>query len=303
MFIHLNNLYLINQINKKDMKNKIFSTLALAVVIAGAGFLSSCGEDEVTFDDPTITLSETTATASPGDEISVTVTATTDAEFTSVVVTKLWDSAPESTETITTLPDPFTFSYTVIEEDADHILLFNFLLTDAEGKTASVDWVVTVELTPMQLLVKYDWNLSDEIRKKDNSSDISAVYQDDVYRFNTDGTYHKSNGGTADDFGDGWYNYCYYSLNEETLLLLMSRTGAFGEDEVDTLNITAINDSQILADVVYKGLNELDEKYDAEEDYEKQFSAVAKTESFDPYGTGADDDAGPAGMDCIVKDF
>jgi hypothetical protein len=285
------------------MKNKIFSTLALAVVIAGAGFLSSCGEDEVVYADPTISLSETITTAAPGEEISVTVTATTDAEFTSVVITKLWDGALKETETINALPDPFTYSYTVLEEDADHILSFNFLLTDAEGKTASVDWIVTVELTPMQLLLKYDWNLSDEIRKKTSTSDINQVYKDDIYRFNEDGTYAKSNGGTADDFGDSWYNYCYYSFNEETLLLLMSRTGAFGEDEVDTLNVTTIDESQIIADVTYKGLNELDEKYDAVEEYEKKFAAVAKTSSFDPYGTGADDDAGPANMDCIVKDF
>ncbi|MEQ9405935.1 MAG: hypothetical protein RIM99_20255 [Cyclobacteriaceae bacterium] len=286
------------------MKNKIFSTLALAVLLGGAGFLSSCGDDDVTFADPTIELSENATTASPGEEISVTVTATTDATFESIVVTKLWDGNSQGTLTIDELPEePFTYTYTVLDEDADHILSFNFLITDSQDKTASVDWVVTVELTPMQLLVKYDWNLSDEIRQKTSASDIADVYKDDVYRFNTDGTYAKSNGGTADDFNDGWYNYCFYDLNETTLRLLMSRTGAFGEDEVDTLNITVISDTQILADVTYYDLDQLDATYDPVEEYEKQFSAVAKTESFDPYGTGADDDAGPANMDCIEQTF
>jgi hypothetical protein len=286
------------------MKNKILSTLALVGILCGVGFLSSCGDDDASFAAPTIELSETTTTAAPGEEISVTVTATTDAAFESIVVTKLWDGDAQGTETLDELPDgPLTYSYTVTGEDADHILSFNFVITDAGGQTASVDWVVTVELTPMQILVKYDWNLSDEIRQKNNESDINEVYTDDVYRFNEDGTYAKSNGGTADDFGDGWYNYCFYDLNESTLRLLMSRTGAFGEDEVDTLNITVIDDTQLIADVKYYGLDELDETYDPVEEYEKQFVAVAKTDSFDPYGTGAEDDAGPAGMDCIEQDF
>lgn len=298
------------------MKNKIFSTLALVGVLGGVGFLSSCGSDEASFALPTIVLSENASIASPGEEISVTVTATTDAAFESIVVTKLWDGAAEATQTITDLPsDAFTYTYTVIADDADHILSFNFLITDAQGKTATIDWIVTVELTPMQLLVKYDWRHSDEIRKKTNMSDINEVYQDDVYRFNEDGTYAKSNMGTADDFNDGWYNYCFYDLNETTMRLLMSRTGAFSEDVVDTVNITVITDTQITSDVTYYGLDEFntgDEEtpYESKEEYEKQYVAVAKTASFDPYGTGnatnADtgktEDEGP-GAACIEQTF
>lgn len=290
------------------MKRKYLAALTLIGLLSSVVFLMSCSDDE-SFNDPEISLSSNSTTAAPGEEISVTVTAITDATFESIVVTKLWDSNPEDTETITTLSsDTFTYSYTVLNEDADHILTINFLITDSEGKTASVDWIITVELTPGQLLLKYNWRLSAEIRQKTNQDDINSVYADDVYSFNADGTYAKNNNDTKDDFGDSWYNYCFYDFNETSMRLLMSRTGAFGEDEVDTLNVTSISDAQLIADVTYYGLDQLNTgsettPYEAVEEFEKQFSAVAKTGTFDPYGSGAEDDAGPAGMECIAKTF
>ncbi len=280
------------------MKNRIFTSLMVAGIFAGAGFLTSC-EDE-TFSDPILSLSETAVTAAPGEDVTITVNGTVDAELESIVITKLWDGTPQDTETLTSIPS--TYTYTVTDEDADHILTINFLVTDVKGKTASVDLVITVELTARQLLLKYNWRLSEEIRKKTNEDDINDVYNDDVYRFNADGTYDKSIGEKADDFSDLWYNYCFYDLNDETLKLLMSRTGAFGEEVTDTLNITVIDDTKLYADVTYYDLDVFntgseETPYESVEEYEKRFVAVAKTSSFDPYMPGADDDeTGPANM-------
>ncbi|MGC1243890.1 MAG: hypothetical protein WA874_20015 [Chryseosolibacter sp.] len=275
------------------MKRSLFTYLSVGIM-AGTAFLISCKDDE-DFAAPTLTLSETAATASPGDEVSVTVTTTTDAGFKNLVVKKLWDGVSQEEETFTApLTAPYT--YTVTDADADHILVLNFTVTDNKGTTASSELVVTVELTPRQLLLKYNWRLSEEIRKKTNQNDISDVYTDDVYRFNDDGTYDKSIGAKVDDFGDIWYNYCYYDLNDNTLKLLMSRTGAFGEKVTDTLNIKVIDDTKLHADVTYYGLDQFDPAYDPAEDYEKRFVAVAKTSAFDPYKAGAaDDETGPAG--------
>ena len=273
---------------------KLFTFLSVGLV-AATGFLASC-DDEEDFAAPTLSLSETYVTASPGDEVSVTVNTTTDAGFKNLVVKKLWDGVVQDEETFTSpLTTPYT--YTVTDEDADHILSLNFTVTDNASKTASSDLVITVELTPLQLLQKYNWRLSEEIRKKTNENDITDAYTDDVYRFNEDGTYDKSIGEKADDFGDLWYNYCYYDLNEESMRLLMSRTGAFGEEVTDTLNITVIDDTKFHADVTYYGLDQFDPNYDPAEEYEKRFVAVAKTDTFDPYAPGAtDDEEGPAKM-------
>jgi hypothetical protein len=246
---------------------KIFTYLSVAL-IAASGFLSSCNEDE-DFAAPTLTLSETAATAAPGEEVAVTVTTATDAGFQKLVVTRLWDGVQQDEETFDT-PLTTPYAYTVTDEDADHILTLNFTVTDNKGKTASSELIITVELTPVQLLLKYNWRLSEEIRKKTNANDISDPYTDDVYRFNADGTYNKSIGEKADDFNDIWYNYCYYDFNEQTMKLLMSRTGAFGEEVTDTLRVTVIDDTKLYADVTYYGLDVFDPSYDPAEEYSRR---------------------------------
>jgi len=273
---------------------KLLTYLSIGL-IAASGCLSSCDEDE-DFAAPTLSLSGNEATASPGEEVAVTVTMTTDGGFQKLVVTKLWDGVKQSEESFDApLAAPYT--YTVTDGDADHILTLNFTVTDNEGRTASSELIITVELTPLQLLLKYNWRLSEEIRKKTSQNDISDPYTDDVYRFNPDGTYNKSIGEKADNFNDIWFNYCYYDFNEETMKLLMSRTGAFGEEVTDTLRVTVIDDTKLYADVTYYGLDVFDPTYDPAEEYEKRFVAVAKTSTFDPYKPGAADDTeGPAKM-------
>ncbi len=281
------------------MKRYFLACLSMGL-LASAAVLTSCSDDE-SFDAPTLVLSQTEVTASFGDEVTVNITTSTDAGFKSLVVTKLWDGTAQSTETFNAAITSYT--YTVTEADADHVVTLNFKLTDNQNKSVEKELVISVELTPLQILLKYNWRLDQEIRKKTNLNDINDAYTDDVYRFNSDGTYNKSIGAKVDDFGDIWFNYCYYNLNQNTLRLLMSRTGAFGEMVTDTLNITVIDASKIYADVKYFGLDIFDPTYDPAEEYQKRFVAVAKTSNFDPYLPGSEDDAtGPAGY-CEEVEF
>ena len=123
------------------MKNRMFTSLMVAGIFAGAGFLTSC-EDE-TFSDPILSLSETAVTAAPGEDVTITVNGTVDAELESIVITKLWDGTPQDTETLTSIPS--TYTYTVTDEDADHILTINFLVTDVKGKTIIVEVQLEIE--------------------------------------------------------------------------------------------------------------------------------------------------------------
>ncbi len=282
------------------MKKYILTSL-LAVALAG-GFLASCSDDEGD-GAPSISLSQTAATASAGDEVAVTITTKTPAGFKSLVVTKMWDGNPVAGGEEIFDAEQDEYVYTVVEEDADHVVTINFKVIDDNNKSASKDLVITIELTARQLLLKYNWRLSEEIWLAEGTDEISDVYTDDDYRFNADGTYNKSIGAKVDDFSDLWYNYCYYDLNDNTLKLLMSRTGAFGEEVTDTLRITLINNEKLEADITYYDLNVLDDKYEAVEEFKKKFVAIQKVASFDPYLAGAaDDTSGPAGS-CADVDF
>jgi hypothetical protein len=274
------------------MNKFLLKCLSLGV-IAGVGLIASCSDDD-DFAAPTIALSITEITAAPGEDVSVTVTTTTDAGFQSLVVKKLWEDDVQDEETITTAPTT-PYVYTVTEEDADHVVKLNFTVTDKEGRTAAKDLVITVELTPLQVLLKYDWRLNEEIWKDDQSNQISDPYKDDIYRFNEDGTYQKSIGANADDFNDLITNYCFYDLNENTMRLLMSKYDGWNQvDITDTLDIVLLNDTEMRADVTYLGLDQLDPKYDESEPFQKRFVAVPKASTFDPYMPGAtDDETGP----------
>ncbi|MCG8308889.1 MAG: hypothetical protein MI975_15955 [Cytophagales bacterium] len=281
------------------MKSKVLLNACLAAIIGALTFMYSCSEDDPA--EPTISLSETQITAKAGETIKVTVTMTAEAGFNKLIVTKLWDGSAQNTDEITNITgNSYEFEYEVLVDDADYILSFNFKVVDKDGREAQAELVVEVELTMTQLLLKYDWLLADEVRVKTGESDISDPYTDDVYRFHADGSYDKSIGDKADSFSDLWFNYCYWNLNEETGMLIMTRTGAFLEDVRDTVNITKIDAEVMEGDVIYRGLDAFNTggeavPYEPVEEYVKKFAAQAKGSNFDPYMPGPDDDdTGPA---------
>lgn len=286
------------------MKKYIFNSL-LAVALA-AGFLASCSDDEE--DGPSISLSETEVTASAGDEVSVTVTTKTPAGFQSLVVTKLWDgvAVDGEVETFTEALDE-DYVYTVVEEDADHVVTLNFTVTDENNDTASKELVIAIELTARQILLKYNWKHTEEFWIKENKNDIADAYTDDVYRFNADGTFNKSVGEKDDGFNDLVTSFCYYDLNDNTVRLLMSRRDFWNNvDIVDTLDIVVIDETKLQADITLYGLDQLDTgeeevPHGPVEEYQRRFVAVAKTSSFDPYKAGTADDAGPGA--CVPLTF
>ncbi len=283
------------------MKARNLNFLFVIAIAMTTTFFASCDDDDDSFDAPTVTLNPEILSAKVGETIEITATATTPGGFNKIVVTQMHDGVSVGSTEFTEESDTYVLSYNVVEEDVDPILSFNFTVTDNQNQNGSREAVVDVELTMSQILVKYDWLLTDEIRKKTETSDISDVYTDDVYRFHADGSYDKSIGAKVDAFSDIWFNYCYWSLDEDESMLIMTRTGAFLEDARDTLMITTLNATALEGDVIYRGLDAFNTgteevPYEAVEDYIKKFAAQAKGDSFDPYQAGEEDDAGPAGI-------
>lgn len=274
----------------------------LPILAAAVGFLffTSCKDGNNKPKLPTISLDTESVQSKAGESIAVGVTYTAPEGFDRLEIEKKIDGDTKDTQTLNEDGSgSYNFEYDISVDDSDGILSFTFTIYDQAEASASKDLVVEVELTKKQLLNKFDWLLSDEIRKKTGKSDITDAYTDDVYRFHEDGSYDKSIGEKKDDFGDDWFNYCYWNLDDQDVLI-MTKTGAFGEDVRDTLYITTINADELKADVTYYGLDafntgEEDVAYESEEEYEKIFSAQPKGANFDPYGPGSEDDAGPAG--------
>lgn len=285
--------------------SKNFITCIIPSLFIAFYLFISCSDDDPT--PPTISLDVTTIDVVAVETNAVTVTYSAETASSTIVVTKYLDDTPSESENFTKTENngSFNFEFAVSVDDSDSgIVKYNFTITDGNGLTAQTELVVNVQLTMTQILLKYDWLLTDEIRVKTGESDISDVYTDDVYRFNEDGTYQKSIGVKVDDFSDIWYKHCTWNLNEETGVLKMHRTGAFGSDVYDVMTITSLTKEALEADIVYEGLDQFDPSYDPIEDYIKKMSAQAKGSSFDPYGVGPDDDVeGPSTTPCNQSDF
>jgi hypothetical protein len=285
----------------KNVITNIIPSLFLACIL-----FVSCSDDDP--NPPTISLDKTAIDVKAEETNSVAVTYSAETTSATIVVTKyLDDTVSGSAENFTRTDSngSFNFEFAVTVDDSDSgIVKYNFTITDDNGLSSQTELVVNIELTMSQILLKYDWLLTDEVRVKTGESDINEAYTDDVYRFNEDGTYQKSVGEKADDFGDQWYKHCTWNLDEETGVLKMHRTGAFGSDVYDVMTITSLTKEALEADIVYEGLDIFDPSYDSEEDYVKKMSAQAKGNSFDPYKAGAEDDVeGPSNTPCNPSDF
>ncbi|WP_234572648.1 hypothetical protein [Rhodohalobacter sp. 614A] len=285
--------------------NNYLPKLSIVTVLLGI-FFYSCSSDSSP-ELPTITLDAQSVEAKAGDMISIGVNYTTPEGFDHLMIEKKLDGDVLDTENITNEGGgTYQFEYEVLVEDSEGILSFTFTIFDETDASASKDLVVAVELTKEQLLTNYDWLLSEEIRQKTGENDISEAYTDDVYRFHADGSYDKSIGEKQDDFGDAWYNHCYWNLDDQDVLI-MTRTGAFGEDVRDTLYVNSVDTEELRADVIYYGLDAFntgteDVPYESQEEYVKVFVAQPKGNNFDPYKPGSADDAGPAGS-CLDVEF
>ena len=288
------------------MKIKKFFFLSLAVIAGIAIMTTSCSEDDETFDAPTVTLDNEALSVKAGETITITATVDAPGGFSKLVVTRMHDGASLETVEFTEEALSYQLTYVVVEDDVEPILSFNFTATDDFDKTGSREAVVDVELTMTQLLLKYDWLLSDEIRVKTGLSDIADAYTDDVYRFYENGSYDKSIGAKNDGWNDLLFNYCYWNLNEDESRLIITKTGGFWSIESisDTIMITTLDHTELVGDIVYLGLDAFNTgteevPYEAVEDYVKEFVAQPRSANFDPYGVGADDDAGPVATGCI----
>ncbi len=289
------------------MYKNVFSKVILSLFFVSLITISCSSDDDP--NSPSITLSQTSIDVIAEESNSVTVSYSTDVlAGSTITTTKLLDGVPSGTPETTPISSSsgsFAYQFIVTVEDSDSgIVKFNFTITDGDGQTSQTELVVNVELTKRQLLLKYDWLLTDEIRVATGLSDINPVYTDDVYRFHEDGTYQKSIGAMADTFSDIWYKHCEWDFDEDTGVLKMHRTGAFGSDVYDVMTITMIDNTAFEADITYEGLDAFDPSYDPIEEYVKKMSAQARGNSFDPYMPGPDDDVeGPSPTPCNVSDF
>jgi hypothetical protein len=268
------------------MKKSLIIALCLGIILT-----ISCKKDDVKV--PSLSLSQNAIQIKTGESVQVTVNVTNMDELGKVVITKKGDGTSLGTTEV--LPanitgNSFTFNYGVVAADADYTaVVFTFTPYD-KGMSAvtsnETDLVLTIELGPRDLLLKYDWQyLSEDITPSfPGVNSLGEKRRDDLYRYNADNTWAVDYGALNDDF-DGWAGYCSWKLDDtdpDNMVLYRNTFGIFTPDVtvIDTFQITKLTTDDLWytwhVDLTAFGGT-------ADETVVSKFAAKPKSTDFVPY--------------------
>jgi len=129
-----------------DKHARILKYLLLLIIGGVMMLVGSCKEDDdIIFSNPTISLSETTIDAEVDDVVDVNVTIVASAGFSTLVIKKFYGVTEQSSQTVTNLTNnAYAFQYTIVEEDVNVGLKFDFIVMDNRGKTALATLTINV---------------------------------------------------------------------------------------------------------------------------------------------------------------
>jgi len=186
----------------------------ISLMIFSLVLLSGCSEEDP---ETSISLSETDITAEVGNKVEIIISITTIEDAEKLTVEKTRGGVVASTETFTDTELSATFQYSdIIElEDSKSTLVYQFkIYSKNSGNVADqVDLVVTIEQSPLLILLDNDWKLTSSVLESNGAEDIRDFQKDDIMRFHEDHSYDVDFGAIV-GFFDGYNQYCAWTLDE-----------------------------------------------------------------------------------------
>jgi hypothetical protein len=247
-------------------------------------FVSSCSEEEET-PDPSIVLDQTEMSAKTGDSIEVTASVENMEQLGRVVVEKHWDGSPVegfSTEFPASQISDGSFTYTaeLVEEDADHVVLFAFKVFDKnDNQVDRKDLVVEIELSRRDLLTKYDWLHTEDIETSTGEAGLADSRKDDLWRFREDSTWTIDFGQNNHEL-DGLRQYCAWKIdasNPDSVKLITTYYGFLAtEPTQEVYKIDRLNKNELYISRDFDFGGEV-------ENVQRQFAAQPQSGDFVPY--------------------
>ena len=223
---------------------KFFKFIIPTLLLSGLVFISSCKDDEPDPDAPTITLSAASFSGKTGEMATTTATVTAPGGLASFTVTKFLglDADPSfGTSGTMAVTSPYTLNYDLAGEGLDTPVRFAFAAEDDNGKTASVDFVVTTEASVEYLLTNFNWQWKSKLGKclesEPETEQIVECETDNVFTFNADGTMsidygaQTGSGGGTCDF-DGVVPETSWELNADESALTITKINAFDPNDI-----------------------------------------------------------------------
>ena len=179
------------------MKSKTLSMLILSCF----SFIllnTSCDNNDE-HDTQLLILSTTKVTAKMNEDFSVDITLNNKESFQNIIVEKTISGKKiesyHKTLNVAEIQFPYTFKEEVVPEDETGVVVYSFYGMTANGSQLDAsDVIVSVNITQLYRLLKYDWKLASQIIQKEEYAE--PYMKDDVYRFNEDWSWELDWGGT-----------------------------------------------------------------------------------------------------------
>lgn len=139
---------------KKFSKSSIFALAASLFIFT----LSSCTEEVILPEGPTVTISQgTTVTLLPGEQLTLNASAVANASLTKVEVFKNGGLVSTSSITLEILNFSFpVFKYTPVAAEQGTDITFKFVATDKNAKTGEASFVLKVGTIPAEKALAYE---------------------------------------------------------------------------------------------------------------------------------------------------
>ena len=263
------------------MNIALLRTLAFVFLLA----VIACNQDDEDA-TPSLTLSQTEMSAKTGDTIQVTANIDNVDQLASVVVEKHWDGSPVEgystefpAEQIT--DGSITYTTQLVEEDAEHVVLFAFKALDQDGNEVDrQDLVVEIELSRRDLLTKYDWLHTEDIETSSGEAGLADSRKDDVFRFRDDSTWTIDYGQVNHEL-DGLRQFCSWKIdasNPDSVKFIWTYFGFLAtEPTTEVFKVDRLNENEfyISRDFDFGGGDI--------QNVQMQFAAQPQSSDFVPY--------------------
>lgn len=265
---------------KTKLKIMVLSTILII------GFLS-CGKDEKA-NESIVVLEKTLYSGFTGDTIKMNVTAEGE-RIRKIIVTK-WRSGVHESDYELNIPfsdlkDGYHFNQEIEIGDEEGVLVYLFSgYDDANEFIDASELVVSVTLTDLGRLLRYDWRLNEELTNGDDT--MKEEKKDDVYRLNKDFSWEFDWGNPAGAGLDVLNQYCawkYIGTELKADSIHFIKYGFLSTVPViDKYEVLKLDDDNLWIQT-FMDLSWLGEPYTEETPVIQKFIAAPKTSDFTPY--------------------
>ena len=278
----------------KTLKKSVYFLFILGFVLSA---FMACDDDE-NQRSVLLSLSSYEEKVKIGDSVSIQVSLSDPSRFSKILIKKTISGKEISDYTkelnVANLSFPYTFNAQVVSGDENGVVVYSFYGLDVNGAVVDAsDLVLTVDLAELPLLLKYDWQLVQQMIQGEDFA--TPDLKDDIYRFNADLTLELDWGTIFSAAQLETLNSCcswdVERTGEKIDSLYLVKYNIFQPNTpmITRYKVVKLADREMILES-HQDLSSLGPDFSTDEIVTETYSPVSKSDDFTPYrGKNPDD--------------